>query len=79
MTPTNWQHNHNYLEKTFNFKDFTEAFAFICKVALMAEKMDHHPEIHNIYNQVQLKLQTHSAGKIVTDKDYALAKVIDSL
>ncbi|MEN9449310.1 MAG: hypothetical protein RJA25_2600 [Bacteroidota bacterium] len=73
-----WVINDNKLEKEFIFKDFTNAFGFLTKVAIVAEKQDHHPEIYNTYNKVNIKLQTHDAGNKVTEKDYTLAKAIDS-
>ncbi|SFE76056.1 4a-hydroxytetrahydrobiopterin dehydratase [Thermoflexibacter ruber] len=74
-----WQEENNQLIKTFTFKDFIEAFGFMTKVAFIAEKMNHHPEWTNIYNRVQIRLSTHDAGNIVTDKDRTLAKEIDKL
>ena len=64
------------IAKSFKFKTFTEAFGFMAKVALTAEKMDHHPEWFNIYNRVDVTLTTHSAGG-VTDLDINLAKAMD--
>lgn len=72
-----WAEKNNRLTRTFRFKDFTEAFAFMTKVALVAEKMDHHPFWTNVYNTVTIELSTHDAGDIVTDKDRSLAKAID--
>jgi 4a-hydroxytetrahydrobiopterin dehydratase len=72
-----WVEKNNRLTRTFRFKDFTEAFAFMTKVALVAEKMDHHPFWTNVYNTVTIELSTHDAGDIVTDKDRSLAKAID--
>ncbi|GAB4474236.1 MAG: 4a-hydroxytetrahydrobiopterin dehydratase [Thermoflexibacter sp.] len=74
-----WQEENNQLIKTFTFKDFIEAFGFMTKVAFIAEKMNHHPEWTNIYNRVQIRLSTHDAGNVVTDKDRTLAKEIDKL
>jgi 4a-hydroxytetrahydrobiopterin dehydratase len=74
-----WQEENNQLIKTFTFKDFIEAFGFMTKVAFLAEKMNHHPEWTNIYNRVQIRLSTHDAGNIVTDKDRTLAEEIDKL
>ena len=74
-----WNEQNNKLIKVFHFKDFKEAFGFMTKVALIAEKMDHHPEWTNVYNQVSFKLSTHDAGDIVTDKDRKLAEAIDAL
>ena len=72
-----WKNKDNKLTKKFKFNDFTEAFAFMTKVALAAEKMDHHPFWNNEYNKVEIWLSTHDAGNIVTDKDKKLAKIID--
>lgn len=72
-----WQEKNNQLYRAFNFKDFKEAFSFMTKVALIAEKMDHHPSWNNVYNKVEIYLSTHDAGDIVTDKDHTLAKAID--
>ena len=71
-----WQEKNNKLYRKFQFKDFSEAFAFMTRVALEAEKMNHHPEWSNVYNNVTIKLSTHDAGGI-TDHDIALAKIID--
>jgi 4a-hydroxytetrahydrobiopterin dehydratase len=74
-----WQEKDNSLYRKFEFKDFNEAFAFMTRVALIAEKMDHHPKWTNVYNTVEVWLSTHDAGDIVTDKDRGLAKKIDKL
>lgn len=74
-----WKEENNKLHKKFEFKDFTEAFAFMTKVAAEAEKMDHHPTWTNTYNKVEFWLNTHDAGDIVTDKDRKLAAAIDKL
>lgn len=74
-----WQENNNKLSQEFTFKNFSEAFAFMTRVAILAEKMDHHPEWSNIYNRVTINLSTHDAGDVVTDKDHALAASIDKL
>jgi len=74
-----WEERNNRLTKTFQFKDFVEAFGFMTRVALVAEKMDHHPLWTNVYNRVSFELSTHDAGDIVTDKDRKLAKEIDKL
>ncbi|AQG79071.1 4a-hydroxytetrahydrobiopterin dehydratase [Spirosoma montaniterrae] len=74
-----WQEEDNQLTRNFTFSDFQEAFAFMTRVALLAEKMDHHPWWSNVYNQVTIKLQTHDAGNIVTEKDRKLAASIDEL
>lgn len=74
-----WKEENNRLIKTFKFHDFKEAFGFMTKVALVAEKMDHHPTWFNVYNTVTIELSTHDAGNVVTEKDRALAKAIDQL
>jgi 4a-hydroxytetrahydrobiopterin dehydratase len=74
-----WKEENNRLKKTFKFKDFKEAFGFMTKVALIAEKADHHPFWTNVYNTVSFELSTHDAGDTVTDKDRDLAKAIDQL
>jgi 4a-hydroxytetrahydrobiopterin dehydratase len=74
-----WQEENNKLYRKFQFRNFNEAFGFMCRVALEAEKMDHHPEWKNVYNTVEIWLSTHDAGDIVTDKDRKLAKKIDTL
>ena len=66
----------NAIAKSFKFKTFTEAFGFMAKVALTAEKMDHHPEWFNVYNRVDVTLTTHSAGG-VTDLDINLARAME--
>ena len=72
-----WIEKENKLVKDFQFENFIEAFAFMTKVALVAEKMSHHPEWSNVYNKVSIKLSTHDAGDIVTDLDRELATKID--
>ncbi len=74
-----WNEENNRLVKTFKFRDFKEAFGFMTKVALVAEKMDHHPNWSNVYNSVTIELSTHDAGNVVTEKDRKLAKEIDKL
>ena len=74
-----WKEEKNALYKKFEFKDFSEAFAFMTRVALAAEKMDHHPLWTNVYSKVEIWLSTHDAGDIVTDKDHKLADIIDNL
>ena len=74
-----WQEIDNKLIKEFTFKDFKEAFGFMTKVAAIADELNHHPEWSNVYNKVTIKLSTHSAGDIVTDKDRELAKRIDEI
>ena len=74
-----WQEQDNQLTREFTFTNFSEAFAFMARVALAAEKMDHHPWWSNVYNQVTIKLSTHDAGNVVTEKDHKLAAQIDKL
>ena len=74
-----WTEKNSKLQKSFEFKDFSEAFAFMTRVALLAEKHDHHPYWTNVYNKVEIFLNTHDAGDIVTDKDRKLAGAIDKL
>jgi len=74
-----WKKENNSLYKKFEFKNFSEAFAFMTRVALAAEKADHHPLWTNVYNKVEIWLSTHDAGDVVTDKDKALAKAIDKI
>lgn len=74
-----WKEEDNKLYKKFEFKDFSEAFAFMTRVALAAEKMDHHPLWTNVYNKVEIWLNTHDAGDVVTDKDRKLSATIDKL
>jgi 4a-hydroxytetrahydrobiopterin dehydratase len=74
-----WTEKDNKLKKTFLFTDFSEAFSFMTRVALLCEKMDHHPFWTNTWNKVEIELSTHDAGNKVTEKDHALAKAIDTL
>jgi 4a-hydroxytetrahydrobiopterin dehydratase len=74
-----WEEKENTLYRKFQFKNFSEAFAFMTRVAIEAEKMDHHPRWTNVWNTVEIWLNTHSAGNIVTDKDKKLAERIDAL
>ena len=74
-----WQTLPNTLYRKFTFTNFSEAFAFMTRVAIEAEKMDHHPKWTNVWNTVEIWLNTHDAGDIVTEKDHQLAKRIDAL
>ena len=74
-----WEEKNDTLYRKFEFKDFSQAFAFMTRVALAAEKMDHHPFWTNVYNTVEISLSTHSAGNVVTEKDRKLAQKIDAL
>src|ERR1044072_9416199 len=66
------------IRKSYHFSNFSEAWGFLCRIALVAEKMDHHPEIFNVYNRVEIVLSTHDAGGL-RQRDTALAKAVDSL
>ncbi len=77
--PEGWQHTDDALTREFVFADFVEAFGFMGRVALLAEKADHHPNWDNVYNRVNVRLTTHDAGNTVTDKDLALATAINTL
>jgi 4a-hydroxytetrahydrobiopterin dehydratase len=66
------------LTRSFRFKDFPEAFAFLTRVAMHAEKVDHHPEFTNVWNRVEFRLTTHDTGG-VTDRDVKLAEAINGL
>ena len=74
-----WKEKNNQLVASFEFTDFTEAFAFMTQVALKAEKMNHHPEWRNVYNTVEIKLSTHDAGNTITSKDRELALAIETI
>ncbi|MEQ8906995.1 4a-hydroxytetrahydrobiopterin dehydratase [Ekhidna sp.] len=74
-----WKEEDNKLKKTFKFKNFVEAFGFMSQVAIIAEKMNHHPNWSNVYNTVSFELNTHDAGDVVTEKDHKLAEAIDGL
>lgn len=72
-----WKESDNKLYRKFQFADFGEAFAFMTRVAIEAEKMNHHPLWTNVYNTVEIWLNTHDEGDIVTEKDRELAAKID--
>ncbi len=74
-----WKEHNNSLYRKFEFNDFSEAFAFMTRVAIAAEKANHHPLWTNVYSKVEIWLSTHDAGDIVTDKDRKLAKEIDKI
>ncbi len=74
-----WKEKNNRLTKTFEFKNFIEAFGFMTRVAIVAEKMDHHPLWTNVYNRVSFELSTHDSGDVVTELDQKLATEIDKL
>jgi 4a-hydroxytetrahydrobiopterin dehydratase len=74
-----WEEKDNKLYRKFEFKNFSEAFAFMTRIALAAEKMDHHPKWTNEYNRLEIWLSTHDAGDVVTEKDKKLSAIIDGL
>lgn len=74
-----WIEEDNKLKKTFEFGDFVEAFAFMTRVAFLAEAHGHHPNWSNVYNKVFIELTTHDQGNKVTQKDKELARAIDQL
>lgn len=74
-----WTQTNNKLYRKFTFANFSEAFAFMTRVAIEAEKMNHHPLWTNVWNTVEIWLSTHEAGDIVTEKDHRLAAKIDGL
>lgn len=74
-----WKEENNALTASFKFKDFKQAFAFMTHVAMYVEQANHHPSWSNTYNSVDIVLQTHDAGNVVTDKDRKLAEKIDSV
>ncbi|RFM30287.1 4a-hydroxytetrahydrobiopterin dehydratase [Deminuibacter soli] len=78
-TTAGWVAEHNALYRKFEFPDFSAAFAFMTRVALAAEKMNHHPRWSNVYNTVEIWLNTHDAGNTITDRDHKLASRINTL
>lgn len=74
-----WIQDQNRLYRKFVFPDFVRAFSFMTSVALVAEKMDHHPEWKNVYHTVEIWLSTHDSENTVTEKDHRLAAEIDKL
>ena len=74
-----WTESDNQLSATFKFENFIQAFAFMTEVAFHAEKQGHHPNWSNVYNTVEIHLNTHDAGDVVTDKDHKLAAAIDKV
>lgn len=74
-----WKEENNQLVRHFEFGDFIEAFSFMTKVAILAEKQNHHPEWTNVFNRLEIRLSTHDAGDVITDKDRRLAAAIDNL
>jgi 4a-hydroxytetrahydrobiopterin dehydratase len=74
-----WTESDHKLKRSFKFADFSEAFAFMTRVAFLAESMNHHPTWTNTWNRVDIELSTHDAGNKVTDKDRKLAEAIDKI
>ncbi|PKV67261.1 4a-hydroxytetrahydrobiopterin dehydratase [Pontibacter ramchanderi] len=74
-----WKETDNKITRSFQFKDFRAAMAFMNQVADIAEELDHHPWWSNVYNKVEIELTTHDAGNTVTAKDLELARRIDEL
>ncbi len=77
-TLNNWILYEDKIKKQFQFKDFSEALAFIVGIGVLAEKQNHHPELHNVYNKVTIALTTHDVGGL-SDKDFLLATSIDTI
>jgi len=74
-----WQEANNELYRKFEFADFSSAFAFMTRVAMEAEKINHHPKWTNVWNTVEIWLTTHDAGNTITSKDRLLAERIDKM
>lgn len=74
-----WKETAQGLYRSFRFADFSQAFAFMTRVALLAESANHHPKWTNVYNHVEIWFSTHDEGGIITDKDRGLAEAIDKL
>jgi 4a-hydroxytetrahydrobiopterin dehydratase len=74
-----WTEANNSLSRAYVFADFSEAFSFMTRVALAAEKVNHHPDWRNVWNKVEITLSTHDAGNTITDKDRKLAAAIDNI
>jgi 4a-hydroxytetrahydrobiopterin dehydratase len=77
-TLNNWILYEDKIKKQFQFKDFSEALAFILRIGVLAEKQNHHPELHNVYNKVTIALTTHDVRGL-SDKDFLLARSIDAI
>ena len=75
---SNWTLDKDRIKKTFEFKNFGDAFAFMTRMAIEIERMNHHPEWFNVYNRITIELTTHDAGGI-TKNDVNLAKILNSL
>jgi 4a-hydroxytetrahydrobiopterin dehydratase len=74
-----WRHEDGALVKSYRFGTFVRAFAFLTSVALLAERLGHHPEVHNVFDRVVLRLRTHDAGDVVSTADVELAAAIDGI
>ncbi|MFO7997460.1 MAG: 4a-hydroxytetrahydrobiopterin dehydratase [Bacteroidales bacterium] len=74
-----WKEENNQLVRRYEFGNFIEAFSFMTKVAMLAEKQNHHPEWTNVFNRLEIRLSSHDAGDVITDKDRRLADAIDKL
>jgi 4a-hydroxytetrahydrobiopterin dehydratase len=74
-----WRHEEDHLKKSFAFSNFRDAMTFIVRLSYEAEQQNHHPEIFNCYNRVEIALSTHDAGGKVTAKDFYLATAIDAV
>jgi 4a-hydroxytetrahydrobiopterin dehydratase len=74
-----WTENNNELSRKFQFANFIEAWGFMSQVAMISEKMNHHPNWSNVYNQVEIKLQTHDLENTISEKDRKLAVEIDQI
>ena len=77
--PDGWTHENDMLSREWRFTDFSEAFGFMTRVALLAEQADHHPNWSNVYNTVRIGLTSHDAGNVVTEKDVSLARQINEI
>ena len=76
---TSWVWQDNSLKKSFSFTSFREAMSFVLRISYEAEEINHHPEIFNCYNRVEIALNTHDAGGMVTEKDIELARMIENI
>jgi 4a-hydroxytetrahydrobiopterin dehydratase len=79
MTPDGWDEADGRLRRELTFGNFSEAWAFMSRVALLAEKMNHHPNWSNVWNAVTIELTSHDAGNTVTDRDRQLAEAINAI
>lgn len=74
-----WRFEQHAIHREYTFATFTEAMGFVTEMAFACEKANHHPELFNVYNKIQIRLTTHDAGNQVTDKDLNLARAIESI